>query len=63
MFFVVLANIIIDVDCIFESTESFLNDYITESQNSAFSVHVNQDDISYEREGFQKYRYFGYIMV
>ena len=63
MFFVVLANTIINVDCIFESTKSFLNDYITESQNSTFSVQVNQDDMSFEREGFHKYRYFGYIMV
>lgn len=52
LFLVDLAGTIITVDCIFESTESFLNDYITESSGSAFSVHVNQDDISYEREKY-----------
>ena len=45
-----LADIVIGVECLYESTKRFCCEYITDAECEAFSVIVTQGDIDAERE-------------
>lgn len=51
-----LADRVISVECLFDSTRAFCKDYLTEECAVDFSVSVNPSDIIYEREKSDKER-------
>lgn len=51
-----LADRVIDVECLYESTKAFCKDYLTEDGNIDFAVSVAPSDILYEREKSDKER-------
>lgn len=48
-FSIKLADIVISVNAIYDTTKQFCHDYITKDSNVAFSVVLTQDDITFER--------------
>lgn len=55
-FSIKLADRVISVDCLYDSTKKFCQDFLTDDEKVDFSVAVNPADIQFEREKSDKER-------